>query len=126
MWERSISSRKKMLSDPKRRALWHIWHHAWLDSQHLLGKRDISITQAEICNLFQKSNLEPDIAKYRVVPRNPCTPLTAENAFLVSLASSKALMALWRSAKSPDCEALCSSEVSKEWLLHACLPQSCR
>jgi hypothetical protein len=110
-----------MLSDPKRRTVWHIWHHAWLDSQHLLGKRDISITQAEIRDLFQKSNLEPDTTKYRVVPRNPCTPLTTENASLVTLASRKALMALWRSAKSPGCEALC---ISKEWLLHAGPPQS--
>ena len=107
-----------MLSDPKRRALWNIWHHAWLDSKHLLGKREICISQAEISDLFEKSGVEPDIDKHRVVPRNPRAPLTTENAFLVSLASRKALMALWRSAKSEDCEALCCSAVAKEWLLH--------
>ena len=111
-----------MLSDPKRRALWHIWHHAWLDSQHLLGKRDISITQAEIRDLFDQNSLEPDIAKYRVVPRNPRTSLTTENAVPVSLAARKALMVLWRSAESD--EALCSSAVAKEWLMHAGPPES--
>ena len=110
---RNISYRKKTFGNSKRKALWYIWHNAWIDSEKFVGKRGVSITQAEICGLFQASDIEPDVAKYRIVPKNPCMQLTVENATIVSLESRKAFMVMWKLAKSNDSEV---STTASEWL----------
>ena len=112
---RTILYRKKTFGNSKRKALWYIWHNAWIDSEKFVGKRGVSITQAEICGLFQASNIEPDVAKYRIVPKNQCMQLTVENATIVSLDSRKAFMVMWKLAKSNDSEV---STTASEWLLH--------
>jgi hypothetical protein len=117
MSKRTTLSRKKIfLSKPKRKDVWRIWHFAWLDSGCLLGKRGVNITQSEIRDLFRGADIEPDAEEHRVVPKNPCTPLTAENVTIVSPDSRKTLVAMWKIAKSGDCEV---SATAVEWLSHA-------
>ena len=109
-------SLKKTLKNPNKKALRKIWQYAWVDSESLLGKRDIHINQAEIRDMFKEIDLELDADKYRVVPRNPRVPLTVENARIVSPDSRRTLVNMWKIAKSSDCEV---SAMALEWLSHA-------
>jgi hypothetical protein len=113
IWKRASLSSKKTLKSPDKKALRKIWQYAWVDSESLLGKRDIHMNQAEIMHLFKGSDIELDADKYRVVPRNPHVPLTVENAKIVSPGSRRTLVAMWKIAKTGDCEV---SAMAVEWL----------
>jgi hypothetical protein len=98
VWSRAKQSRQKAFAaDPKKRALWHVWHRAWADAR-VVYKRNgpgIPLKQADIAGLFLAAGLVPGL-DYRVVPKDAGKLLDLENAALVTTTERKLLVAAWQ------------------------------
>lgn len=85
---------------PEKKALWMIWHYAYMDSRGLFanvndGKKGILITQSDINEMCikLKSKLCENL---RVVPIDPSKRITRDNMRLVSMEDRSVLAKIWR------------------------------
>jgi hypothetical protein len=123
MWLASgkISS-KKMLEDPRKRALNQVWSRAYKDCKFFKQTR-VAITQAEIGKLLAvvvaggiaKTWVLSEVGRIAVVPMDPTKLLSASNSALVATSTRSVLMKQWkRFGKEEYCKALQESSASEE------------
>ena len=97
------NSSKKMLSDPKKRALNQIWSRAFKDSKFFQQTR-IAITQTEISKILavgvaggtEKTGDLYEAGGVAIVPMDPRKVLSVSNLALVATSARIVLMKQWQ------------------------------
>ena len=87
-------------ANPRKKALWRLWHYAYLDSRSAFCSPAGSPTQADIAALCDAVGLEPTM-ELRVVPVDPLGPAKPGNIALVRREDRPLLVNVWKGSRDP-------------------------
>ncbi len=96
--------REKMFGkNPRKKAVWRIWHYAYLDSRSSFPvkggvDKTRSLTQADIAAQCEAQGLEPT-TEVRVVPLDPRAPAKPGNMALVGREQRPLLVKVWKACQ---------------------------
>ena len=102
LWERvQLPSKKRMLSDTRKKLLWLLWKRCWTDAKDIFGQPCITLLQKDIeCILTEKlqklpnatQELPAELNSLSLMPADPARQLSCDNVVLVPSAVRKHLL----------------------------------
>ena len=93
--ERATSATPQNKRHDYKRALYKMWHLAYLDKR-LFGQACLKLSQSDLLQICRQSKLTPEQGAFYAIPRRPKLPLSPTNTILVNKLQRRFLLALWK------------------------------
>ena len=99
LWERvQLPSKKRMLTNPRKKLLWILWKRCWSDAKAIFGQPHITLLQKDIERILTENlpntteELPAELNNLSLMPTDPAHLLSCDNVVLVPSTVRKHLL----------------------------------